>query len=210
MGTKALVTAAAFLIGDSEVAVQLKIKPGWHVYWENPGDFGLATEVSGLNKLTFQVPNRFDGTAGMTTYGYERQMTMFGTLAGPVNELDVNWLACKESTCVPGNALVSLASPSVDRSNRLRVLQSGLPKIREASYVRLQEKKILVSWPELQLTQNVECFPNTIADLTTKAQRHIVEKNVLQTELTLKRRQDGAAWLCVVDSDKELGYWILP
>ena len=37
MGTNALVTAAAFLVGDAEVVVQLDIKPGWHVYWENPG-----------------------------------------------------------------------------------------------------------------------------------------------------------------------------
>ena len=210
MGTNALVTAAAFLVGDAEVVVQLDIKPGWHVYWENPGDFGLATEVSGLHPLTFPVPTRFVGAGGMVTYGYEGQLSVFGTLMKPAEQLEVNWLACKESTCVPGSALVALGAPSADLRAHFRMLQDRLPKNRMTSTIHQQEQKVFVSWPELLLSQKVECLPNAVADLTTKNQRTSVRDNVLHTEITLKRTQAGAAWLCVVDSDKELGYWIVP
>ena len=210
MGTNALVTAAAFLVGDAEVAVQLSIKPGWHVYWENPGDFGLATEVSGLHPLTFPVPKRFVAAGGMITYGYEDQVSVFGTLMNPSAQLEVNWLACKESTCVPGNAVLALEPPSADLRTHLNVLQNRLPQNRKISTIHQQELKILVSWPELSRSQKVECFPNAVADLTTKNQRLFVRNNVLHTEITLKRTQAGAGWLCVVDSDRELGYWIIP
>src|SRR5687767_14969805 len=33
--------------GDTfRVGVHFRMDPGWHVYWKNPGDSGLATEVS--------------------------------------------------------------------------------------------------------------------------------------------------------------------
>ena len=27
------------------IGVQYTIKPGWHIYWENPGESGIPTEV---------------------------------------------------------------------------------------------------------------------------------------------------------------------
>ena len=50
---KGLVTATLLADVDSvkagktfNLGVLLKIKPGWHVYWKNPGDSGMATKVN--------------------------------------------------------------------------------------------------------------------------------------------------------------------
>src|SRR5689334_12521666 len=48
------------------VGVLLEIAPGWHVYWTNPGDSGLATEVKfqfpegfKVGDLRYPTPSRF-------------------------------------------------------------------------------------------------------------------------------------------------------
>ena len=45
-----LVTVAAFLVSVEDkphLAVEFTIAPKWHIYWENPGQSGLATELEG-------------------------------------------------------------------------------------------------------------------------------------------------------------------
>ena len=78
------------------------------------------------------------------------------------------------------------------------------------STIHQQEQKVFVSWPELLLSQKVECLPNAVADLTTKNQRHSVRDNVLHTEITLKRIRWCSVVVCGGQHDKELGYWIVP
>src|SRR4051812_3739680 len=35
------------------VALHLEMRPGWHVYWRNPGDSGLPTEIAWTLPLGF-------------------------------------------------------------------------------------------------------------------------------------------------------------
>ena len=203
-------TAAAFLLSETEVAVQLKIRPGWHVYWENPGDFGLPTEASPLEALSFPLPQTFVGAGGLETYGYEQQLTLFGSLTEPSTQLSLSWLACKESTCVPGDALVELQTAEATLLTELRSQQSRLPRQRDSATISQAERKILIHWPELASSEQVICLPNAVADLSTKSQFNALVSGVATTEIRLKRAQPGAAWLCIVDRSKELGYWISP
>src|SRR5688572_716189 len=58
------------------VAARLDIEPGWHIYWSNPGESGLPTEVELVAPPGFQVgavrypgPNRFESPGEITSYG---------------------------------------------------------------------------------------------------------------------------------------------
>src|SRR5207247_9661072 len=58
------------------LGVLLKIKPGWHVYWKNPGDSGLATRVAlklpeGFKggEPKFPIPVRFDRPGDVVAFG---------------------------------------------------------------------------------------------------------------------------------------------
>ena len=43
---KLILSADTAKPGDTIFAgVDLKMEPGWHTYWKNPGDAGMATEI---------------------------------------------------------------------------------------------------------------------------------------------------------------------
>ena len=73
-----LVTETASLASASTlwVDLHLRIKPGWHVYWRDPGDSGLPTTIdwrlpSGFSagSIHWPVPERFV-QSGIGNYGY--------------------------------------------------------------------------------------------------------------------------------------------
>ena len=58
------------------VDLNLRIKPGWHVYWRNPGDSGLPTTIdwqlpSGFSagNIRWPMPEHFV-QSGIGSYGY--------------------------------------------------------------------------------------------------------------------------------------------
>src|SRR5262245_4940334 len=58
--------------------VLLKIAPGYHVYWSNPGDSGTATSVqlkafpnSNVEPMPMPTPYRIEVPGGLVNYGYE-------------------------------------------------------------------------------------------------------------------------------------------
>jgi len=110
-------TGGAFLLG-----VHLDIKPGWHIYWRNPGEAGVATEVrwrlpDGLRAgaLQWPLPIGFIQSGDIPGYGYEGSVVLAAEIrAGDGLDGDpevgamVSWLACKD-VCVIGSA--ELARP---------------------------------------------------------------------------------------------------
>ncbi|MFZ4695705.1 MAG: protein-disulfide reductase DsbD family protein [Verrucomicrobiia bacterium] len=110
--------------GESfDVGIHLKMDPGWHTYWKDPGDSGLATSVewklpSGFTAGPLRWPKpEIMKEAGLVTYGYENEVVLLakitasveGTKRSQVISLGakVDWLECKE-VCVPGSAVVSV------------------------------------------------------------------------------------------------------
>ena len=58
------------------IGVELKMKPGWHVYWKNPGDAGLpvSAELSGpegfrFGEVQWPVPIEFVQPGDVVGYG---------------------------------------------------------------------------------------------------------------------------------------------
>jgi thiol:disulfide interchange protein DsbD len=97
--------------------VDLKMEPGWHTYWKNPGAAGMATKIDwqlppGLSVVDsgWPVPKKFP-PVDVTTYGYEDEVALPTILEIASNsppgrveiKAHVSWLECKE-VCIPASA----------------------------------------------------------------------------------------------------------
>lgn len=106
------------------VGIRLKHQEGWHSYWKNPGDAGIATEFKWnlpshveAGPIEWAVPQKFNLNS-VIGFGYEGE-TLLLTKMTPKElandsfemELTINWLACSDSNCVPGEANIKLKIP---------------------------------------------------------------------------------------------------
>ena len=107
------------------LAVRMQIKPGWHVYWRNPGDSGLPPEVTwtlpaGFNAgaIRWPAPERIP-IATLMNYGYEGEVTLLVPVTPPPSldpadpvriQAKLTYLVC-ETECVPGSADLALTLP---------------------------------------------------------------------------------------------------
>ena len=99
------------------LGVYFEIKPGWHIYWHNPGGAGLATEIQWrlpegfhAGDLQWPLPIFFEQSDGIPGYGYEDSVILASTVVVPAAAAgrvtvaaEVSWLACK-GVCVLGSA----------------------------------------------------------------------------------------------------------
>ncbi len=66
--------------GQNQAGLYFKLEPGWHVYWQNPGDSGEPPEVhwtlpSGLtaSSMQFPAPKRLP-LGPLMDFGYENEV----------------------------------------------------------------------------------------------------------------------------------------
>jgi thiol:disulfide interchange protein DsbD len=114
---------------ESRVGVLFDLDPGWHLYWRNPGDTGLAPELDwqlglgGIGKAHWPTPHRFDGLGtGLSSFGYSDQVLLGRDLPDydsvGVLEVHVNVLIC-ENECIPVE--FSLSRPRPDSGNKAQL-----------------------------------------------------------------------------------------
>ena len=65
--------------------------PGWHTYWKNPGDAGIATQIKwqlppGITagEIQWPLPEKLP-PAEVTTYGYEDEVMLLVPLTLATN-----------------------------------------------------------------------------------------------------------------------------
>lgn len=99
------------------VAVRMNIEEGWHSYWKNPGDAGMATmldwtlpEGFTAGPIEWPYPQRFDSTS-MIGFGYEEEVWFLTKIIPPKTleknttvdiGVNIRWLVCSDTTCLPG------------------------------------------------------------------------------------------------------------
>ncbi len=114
------------------VGLRLQMDPGWHTYWQNPGDSGLPTEVAFRPPPGFQVgplnwpyPLRTE-LAGLVSLGYEGTVLLPVRVEVPAQapvgqrltlRAEAKWLACAD-TCIPGQASLELTLPVAPASGQ--------------------------------------------------------------------------------------------
>ena len=105
---------------------KFSIEPKWHIYWKNPGDSGLATQIK-LNlppgftagELMFPVPKRLQLPGDVINYAYENEVMLMVQVLPPSDlpiggsitiSAKASFLVCNE-VCIPGNEQTLLNLP---------------------------------------------------------------------------------------------------
>ena len=104
------------------LALVMKPQPGWHGYWQNPGDAGAPTRIAWdlprggtPGALRYPVPQRLL-VSGLMNYVYEAEYALLADFAVPPGlapgtdvpiAAKVDYLVCTDRICVPESASVS-------------------------------------------------------------------------------------------------------
>ncbi len=110
--------------GRSHVGVHFALDPGWHVYFRNPGEAAVGTELTfraegaRMDVARFPAPKRLvDASGTITTFGYEDEVlfvaaaTIADDAAGEVRiEATADFLVC-HIECIPGRVTLSRTLP---------------------------------------------------------------------------------------------------
>ncbi len=111
--------ASVTLVSDTDAAqagrpmhlgLRFRLAPGWHIYWQNPGDAGAAPELAltlpsdaSAGQIEWPTPERLPEGPVMT-YSYQGAVTLPLRVTPGHGVLDVaakaDWLVC-EKICVP-------------------------------------------------------------------------------------------------------------
>ena len=144
------------------IGFKFTLNPGWHTYWENPGDAGegasikwnLPNDVS-ASEILWPGPQRIP-VEPLMTFGYEDEvvlLTKIYTSEATIVPLNLNalvsWYTCKE-ICIPQEAEVSIPiklgdkTPSVSKAILDQTLEE-VPIQFEGTYrvQRLEDSYIL-------------------------------------------------------------------
>ncbi len=143
---------------DLLVGFKFTLNPGWHTYWENPGDAGegasikwnLPNDVDASNIL-WPGPERIP-VEPLMTFGYEDEVVLLTkiytseTTIIPVTlNAQVSWYTCKE-ICIPQEAEVSIP---IDLGNKTSSASKGL--LEHVLDQRLCSLMVLIEFKSLMI-----------------------------------------------------------
>lgn len=109
--------------GQIMLALSMAPGPGWHGYWQNPGDAGAPADIAwtlprgaSVGPLRYPVPKRLM-TQALMNYVYDRPYALLMTLTVPRGLARgtplriagrARWLACSATLCVPEQRPVAI------------------------------------------------------------------------------------------------------
>ncbi len=130
------------------LAVQLEPEAGWHTYWMNPGDSGLATQIqwqgpegSYFDAIQWPIAEKFN-IGPLSNYGFEGTTYLLTDFSIPQNyegsevtlTAQVDWLVCEE-ICIPGSAELSVTlaigmpNPASENTAHFSTARAQLPEL---------------------------------------------------------------------------------
>ena len=191
------------------IGVEYTIAPGWHIYWKNPGQSGIPTEVTptlpegwSAGEAVYPGPHRFMMPGELVNYGYADAMTLLIPVTAasePAGTITVatRWLVCREEQCVPGRATLTLelpSEPTLDEAQAQAPLPASLPEDARQSR---STQGLSLHVPGLSL---LEVFPDTEAERAVlqaavqgeHARIWFKEEPVAGSTLVVRGEQDGA------------------
>lgn len=110
--------------GTLWLGLRMVMDEGWHVYWRNPGDSGMAPSLElrlpagwQAGEIRWPYPGRIV-SGPLASYGYEREVLLAVPVSVPAEQspvpvqigAKVSWLSCQVE-CLPGEAELSLVLP---------------------------------------------------------------------------------------------------
>lgn len=192
------------------LAYDVTPQPGWHGYWQNPGDAGFPA------KLTWSLPSGVRAgdprypvpttllIAGLMNYVFEQHYTLLITLDIPAGlqpgtklpvRLRSNYLVCTEEICVPEAADLgvdlTIGDGAIDPATRTRFdgWRRALPRpIGMAASYQIDGKAIRIGipYPAAAPLKNAYFFPITAGAIDYAAKQRVARDGdmlVVQTGL---------------------------
>lgn len=180
------------------VALKLTLDEAWHVYWRNPGDSGVGTEVKWTlpkgwkaGPLRFPTPERINlGIGYGYSFGYENEVVFLAHLTPPANAsgpakiaADMSLLACK-TDCVPADQSFSF---TLQPGNGLPVAQAQFEAWGKKMPVQVPVKQIKATLkdrkyfltipgnPKLAGAISLDFFPGVAGQATTDKPSHVTK-----------------------------------
>ena len=99
------------------LGLRLQMAPGWHTYWRNPGDAGVAPELTlnvAAGSIVWPAPERLP-EGPLMTYGYTGSVVLPVMVTPGADGLHVtataDWLVCQK-ICVPEEGRFTLDLPA--------------------------------------------------------------------------------------------------
>ena len=207
-----ILTESTSITPGDELLIGFKftLNPGWHTYWENPGDAGegasikwnLPNDVS-ASEILWPGPQRIP-VEPLMTFGYEDEvvlLTKIYTSEATIVPLNLNalvsWYTCKE-ICIPQEAEVSIPiklgnkTPSVSKAILDQTLEE-VPIQFEGTYrvQRLEDSYILQGQLENQdQYDSIYFFPKDYG-LTDYTKDQFYEINKDSFSLQIKAAEIG-------------------
>ena len=181
------------------LGLQLQHQPGWHTYWRNPGDSGLATQLNwqlpkGMHagETLWPLPKMIP-VGDMVNHGFENTallgvaVDIDKTLApGPAQiRLQANWLVCKQE-CIPQSGQFVLNLPAATS-----IANHG-PSFEQLLQAQPQTLKPAIQTAEL-MPQGLQL---QIRGLPAEAQGHTLKAFAESAEVLASGlgTQDGGHW----------------
>ncbi len=133
-----------------KVGLLLHMAPGWHTYWNFPGDAGIPTEIKWnlplewkAGEIAWPAPLKLVEPGDIEIYGYRDEVLLAQEITPPpdVHEAtvtlaaDANWLVC-EKICIPGGTALQIELP---------INETGAPA-NEELFARF-ERSLPQPWP---------------------------------------------------------------
>lgn len=184
------------------LGVLINLQDDWHIYWRNPGDSGLPTEIDltlpkeiTASEIKFPIPQKFSSDE-IVNYGYEHQVLFLFDLYVPKNynskelivSAKITSLICKEQ-CKAFDTTVAinldLSKDFIAEKNISSLFESTekmLPMQNQSLSIIAETRsnytylKIFVNENEKQIIKNIQFYPYEAG----------VYKNSVKQSITLK------------------------
>src|SRR5579863_70625 len=182
------------------VGLLFQLDPGWHIYWQNPGDSGEPPKVQWALPPGFQageirwpVPIRL-GSSSVIDYGYEGHVLLMvpierspGARGDSAIAADVKYVVCRE-ICIPGKAHLTVSSPAgIDTASQasewrklFQEARAQLPRVAPANWkVSAQSGKndFYLTVAGVRPSRNVSFFPLRAGLIENSAEQKVAARH---------------------------------
>lgn len=221
LGAQFLSSVDSFSRGDSFwTAVKLEPEQGWHTYWINPGDSGLATQIDwnlpegvSAGEIIWPVAEKYR-IGALANYGFENTTYLLTEISvdSAFNaqqltlENRVDWLVCDEF-CIPGSAEFSLTlnhsnDPAEINSASFDEARANLPETATwPAYFDIESRVVtlLIEHPDaVELAQHDDFYAYVGAGELVE---HAEDADVTVTDDTLLIRRSLNTYFSGVDDN---------
>jgi DsbC/DsbD-like thiol-disulfide interchange protein len=213
------------------VGVLFRLDPGWHIYWQNPGDSGEPPKVQwqltkGFRAGLFEWPTPIRlGSGSVIDYGYQGQVLLMMPVTVPMGAkansvaaiaADVKYIVCSD-ICIPGKAHLTVALPvagntagqTEDSQKLFQQARKQLPRPSPSNWktsVASDKDHFIVTVHGVPSPQNVTFFPLRPGVIENSAPQ-LLESTGDGFRLTLKKSEQYTSYpllrgIMVLDSSR--------